>query len=82
LWFVHTASIARNVAILCRVGLSAVSMSGGVHVHVGGVIRLGIGGIVDILQLYFAVISEIFRIQGIRKHHEIRRYSPDDIIDP
>jgi hypothetical protein len=37
-------------------------MFGGVHVHVGGVIRLGIGGIVDILPLYFAVISEIFRI--------------------
>jgi hypothetical protein len=45
-------------------------------------IRLGIDGIVDILQAYFDVISGIFRIRGLRKHNEMRRYSPDDIIDP
>jgi hypothetical protein len=45
-------------------------------------LTLGIDGIVDILQAHFATISGIFRIRGLRKRHEIRRYSPDDIIDP
>jgi hypothetical protein len=45
-------------------------------------VRLGIDGIVDILQAHFAAISGTFRIRGLRKHHEISRYSPDDIIDP
>jgi hypothetical protein len=45
-------------------------------------VRLGIDGIVDILQAYFAAISGTFHIRGLRKHHEISRYSPDDIIDP
>jgi hypothetical protein len=45
-------------------------------------VRLGIHGIVDILQAYFVAISDTFRIRGLRKHHEIRRYCPDDIIDP
>jgi hypothetical protein len=45
-------------------------------------VRLGIDSIVDIFQVYFAAISGIFRIRGLRKHHEIRRYSPDDINDP
>jgi hypothetical protein len=45
-------------------------------------IRLEIDGIVDILQSHFAAISGKFRIRGVRDHHEIRRYSLDDIIDP
>jgi hypothetical protein len=46
------------------------------------VIRLGIDGIIDIFRAYFAVISGVFRIRGLRKHHEVRRHSLDDIIDP
>jgi hypothetical protein len=46
------------------------------------IVRLGIDGIVDIIQAHFAAISGTFRIRGLRKHHEIRRYFPDDIIDP
>jgi hypothetical protein len=45
-------------------------------------LRLGIDGTVDILQAHFAVISSTFRIRGRRNHHVIRRYYPDDIIDP
>jgi hypothetical protein len=45
-------------------------------------VRLGIDGIVDILQAHFDAISDTFRIRGLQKHHEIRRYYPDDIIDP
>jgi hypothetical protein len=37
-------------------------------------LRLGIDGIVEILQVHFATTSDIFRIRGLRKHHEIRRY--------
>jgi hypothetical protein len=46
------------------------------------VVRLGIDGIVDILQAHFVVISGTFHIRGFRNHPEVRRYSPDDIIDP
>jgi hypothetical protein len=45
-------------------------------------IRLGIDGIFDIIHAHFAVISGIFRTRSLRKHHEICRYSPDDIVDP
>jgi hypothetical protein len=45
-------------------------------------LRLGIDGIVYILQVHFAVILGTFRIRGLQKHHEIRRYTPDDIIEP
>jgi hypothetical protein len=45
-------------------------------------IRLGIDGIVDIFHAHFALISVTFRIWGLRKYHEVRRYSPDDTIDP
>jgi hypothetical protein len=45
--------------------------------------RLGIDGIVNIFHAHFAVISGMFRIRGLRRHHDIlRRYSLDDIIDP
>jgi hypothetical protein len=45
-------------------------------------LRLGIDDIVDISYAHFAVILGIFRFRaGIRKHYEIRRYSPDVIID-
>jgi hypothetical protein len=43
--------------------------------------RLGMHEIVDILQAHFAASSNIFRIRSRRKHHEIRRYCPDNIID-
>jgi hypothetical protein len=46
------------------------------------VIRLGIDGIVHVLQVHFAEISGTFRIRDLRNHHEICRYTPDDIIDP
>jgi hypothetical protein len=42
---------------------------------------LGIDGIVDILQAHFAAISGTYPIRGLQKHHEMRRYSPDNIID-
>jgi hypothetical protein len=45
-------------------------------------IRLGIDGIVDILQAHFATFLGKFRIRGLRKPHDMRRYCPDDIIDP
>jgi hypothetical protein len=46
------------------------------------VVKLGIHGILDIFQAHFVTISGMFRIRGLRKHHEIRRCCPDDIIDP
>jgi hypothetical protein len=42
----------------------------------------GIDDIVDILKAHFAANSGMFCTRGLRKHHEIRRYSPSDIIDP
>jgi hypothetical protein len=45
-------------------------------------VRQGIDGIVNISHAHFVVISGILNIRGLQKHHEIRRYSPDDIIDP
>jgi hypothetical protein len=50
--------------------------------YIANNLRLGIDGIVDVLQVHFAAISGTFRIRGLRNYHEIRRYSPDDIIDP
>jgi hypothetical protein len=48
----------------------------------GHTLRLWIDGTVDILHAHFAVISGIFRIRELQKHHEVRRYSLDDNIDP
>jgi hypothetical protein len=39
----------------------------------GFAFRLGVDGIVDILQVHFAAISSMFRIRSDRKHHEVRR---------
>jgi hypothetical protein len=52
------------------------------HGTLGSYLRLGMDGILDGLRVYVAVVSGIFRIRGLRKHHEIRRYNLDDIIDP
>jgi hypothetical protein len=50
--------------------------------YIMSIVRLGIDGIVDVLQVHFLVTSGMFRIRGLRKHHEIRRYSSDDVIAP
>jgi hypothetical protein len=59
----------------CAVGESSIKSR-------GSRIRLGIDGIVDILQAHFATISGTFRSRSLQKRHKIHRYSPDGIIDP
>jgi hypothetical protein len=45
-------------------------------------VRLGIDGIVDTFHTHFAVILGVIRIRSLLNHHEIRRHSSKDIIDP
>jgi hypothetical protein len=51
-------------------------------IYVASSVRLGIDGIVDIVHAQFAGVSCINIIRGLRTHHEIHQYNPDDIIDP
>jgi hypothetical protein len=81
--------VAVDVGALTAVALTARPMANITHgkwqSHKIAVLyakAIGIDGIVEILQAHFGVISGSLRFRDLRKHHDIRRYSPDDIIDP
>jgi hypothetical protein len=81
--------VAVDVGALTTVALTARPMANITHgkwqrhkIAVLHAKAIGIDGIVDTLQAHFGVISGSLRFQDLRKHHDIHRYSPDDIIDP